>query len=155
MTCSNCLVTCMKTFYKIIYLKIKVRMMAIKEMKCSFDDSFFNKNVCAMKWNFYLLLAIVIASGCHSKNEKSSSETSQADAPNIVYILADDLGYGDVSIYNSGSKINTPNIDSFAMESMRFTDVHAPSSVCTPSRYGILTGDYCWRSRLPQGVLSG
>lgn len=108
-----------------------------------------------MKRNFYLLLAIVIASGCNSKNEKSSSEASQVNPPNIVYILADDLGYGDISIYNSESKINTPTIDSFAMESMRFTDVHAPSSVCTPSRYGILTGDYCWRSRLPEGVVSG
>ena len=75
--------------------------------------------------------------------------------PNIVYILADDLGYGDVSIYNSASKIKTPHIDQLASEGMRFTDAHSPSSVCTPTRYGILTGRYCWRSRLPQGVLRG
>ena len=75
--------------------------------------------------------------------------------PNIVYILADDLGYGDVSIYNSASKIKTPHIDKLASEGMRFSDAHSPSSVCTPTRYGILTGRYCWRSRLPEGVLRG
>ena len=69
--------------------------------------------------------------------------------------MADDLGYGDVSIYNKASKINTPHIDQLALEGMRFTDAHSPSSVCTPTRYGILTGRYCWRSNLPQGVLRG
>lgn len=73
--------------------------------------------------------------------------------PNIVYILADDLGYGDVSIYNPSGKINTPQIDRLAKEGMRFTDAHTTSSVCTPSRYSILTGRYPWRSRLPKGVL--
>ena len=75
--------------------------------------------------------------------------------PNIIYILADDLGYGDVSIYNPESKIKTPNIDQLAKEGMRFTDAHTPSSVCTPTRYGILTGRYCWRTKLPKGVLWG
>jgi len=75
--------------------------------------------------------------------------------PNIIYILADDLGYGDVSAYNPDSKIATPNIDRLASQGMRFTDAHSPSSVCTPTRYGILTGRYCWRTRLPRGVLQG
>jgi arylsulfatase A-like enzyme len=75
--------------------------------------------------------------------------------PNIVYILTDDLGYGDVSIYNQQGKINTPNIDGLAKQGMRFTDAHTTSSVCTPSRYSILTGRYPWRSRLPVGVLRG
>lgn len=75
--------------------------------------------------------------------------------PNIVYILADDLGYGDVSSYNPASAIRTPHIDKLAAEGMRFMDAHSSSSVCTPSRYGILTGVYCWRSRLKQGVLRG
>lgn len=79
----------------------------------------------------------------------------QNGLPNIVYILADDLGYGDVSIYNDQSKINTPNIDALAKQGMRFTDAHTTSSVCTPSRYSILTGRYPWRSRLPVGVLYG
>ncbi len=75
--------------------------------------------------------------------------------PNIVYILADDLGYGDISINNPDGKITTPNIDKLASQGMRFTDAHSPSSVCTPTRYGLLTGRYPWRSRLPVGVLKG
>jgi len=75
--------------------------------------------------------------------------------PNIVYILADDLGYGDVTINNPDSKAFTPNIDALARQGMRFTDAHTTSSVCTPSRYSILTGRYPWRSRLPVGVLQG
>jgi hypothetical protein len=68
--------------------------------------------------------------------------------PNIIYILADDMGYGDLGCNNPDSKIPTPNLDRLAKEGMRFTDAHAGSSVCTPSRYNILTGRYCWRSRL-------
>jgi arylsulfatase A len=74
--------------------------------------------------------------------------------PNIVFILADDLGYGDVSIYNSKSKIQTPHLDRLAGEGVRFTDAHAPSSVCTPTRYSILTGRLAWRSPLKSGVLN-
>lgn len=76
-----------------------------------------------------------------------------AAPPNIVYILADDLGYGDVRCYNPNSKIPTPNLDRLAAQGMRFTDAHAPTSVCSPTRYAILTGRYCWRSRLKSGVL--
>ncbi len=75
--------------------------------------------------------------------------------PNILYILADDLGCGDLGCYNAASNIPTPHIDRFAREGMRFTDMHSPSSVCTPTRYGILTGRYCWRSTLKRGVLGG
>ncbi|MFI4911655.1 MAG: arylsulfatase [Sedimentisphaeraceae bacterium JB056] len=74
--------------------------------------------------------------------------------PNIVYILADDLGYGDLGCYGA-EKIPTPNIDAIAKEGMRFSDAHSSSAVCTPSRYSILTGRYCWRSRLKEGVLGG
>jgi len=74
--------------------------------------------------------------------------------PNIVVILADDLGYGDVHSYNPQSKIPTPNLDRLAAEGIRFTDAHAPDSVCTPSRYGLLTGRYAFRSRLRAGVLA-
>jgi arylsulfatase A len=76
-------------------------------------------------------------------------------APNIVLILCDDLGYGDVQANGTGGKIPTPNIDRLAQEGMRFTDAHATSSVCTPTRYGLLTGRYHWRSRLQRGVLGG
>lgn len=75
--------------------------------------------------------------------------------PNIVYILADDLGYGDVRCLNPESKIPTVNLDRIAAEGMVFTDAHSSSAVCTPTRYGILTGRYNWRSRLKQGVLGG
>jgi len=74
--------------------------------------------------------------------------------PNIVFILADDMGYGDVGCYGA-TKIPTPNMDRLASEGMRFTDAHSASAVCTPSRYGILTGRYCWRTRLTSGVLGG
>lgn len=74
--------------------------------------------------------------------------------PNIVYILADDLGYGDVGCNNPASKIPTPFLDHLASDGIRFTDAHAPTSVCTPTRYAILTGRYCWRSRLKRGVLA-
>ncbi len=75
--------------------------------------------------------------------------------PNIVYILADDMGYGDVSCLNSESKIHTANIDRLAAEGMAFTDAHASSAVCTPSRYSILTGRYNWRSWLKSHVTHG
>jgi arylsulfatase A-like enzyme len=75
--------------------------------------------------------------------------------PNIVLILADDLGYGDPRCYNKDSRIPTPNIDGLAKQGMRFTDAHTPSAVCTPTRYGILTGRYCWRTSLKRGVLNG
>ena len=75
--------------------------------------------------------------------------------PNIIFILCDDLGYGDVSCNNPEGKIPTPRIDGLAHEGMRFTDVHTTSSVCTPTRYGVLTGRYNWRSRLQTGVLGG
>lgn len=75
--------------------------------------------------------------------------------PNIVVILADDMGYGDVHAWNPSSKIPTPHLDRLAAEGMRFTDAHSPSAVCTPTRYGTLTGRYCWRTQLKRGVLGG
>ncbi len=75
--------------------------------------------------------------------------------PNIVYILCDDLGWGDLECFNKDSGIATPNANKLAAEGVRFVDMHSPSSVCTPTRYGILTGRYCWRSRLKSGVLDG
>ena len=78
---------------------------------------------------------------------------SAADTPNIVIILADDLGYGDPACYNDQSKIPTPHIDRLATQGLRFTDAHTPSSVCTPTRYGLLTGRYCWRTALKRSVL--
>ena len=78
-----------------------------------------------------------------------------AKNPNIIFILADDLGYGDVSAFNRDSKIATRNIDRLANQGVSFTDAHSSSAVCTPTRYGILTGRYNWRSTLKSGVLYG
>ncbi len=75
--------------------------------------------------------------------------------PNIVYILADDMGYGDVSALNNKSKITTPNIDRMADDGIIFIDAHASAAVCTPSRYSILTGRYPWRTTMKKGVLHG
>lgn len=75
--------------------------------------------------------------------------------PNIIYILADDMGYGDLSCLNENSKLNTKNLDQMAAEGMAFTDAHSSSAVCTPSRYSILTGRYNWRSRLKKHVMYG
>lgn len=75
--------------------------------------------------------------------------------PNIVFILADDMGWGDLKANFPDSRISTPNLDRLAAAGMRFSDAHSASAVCTPTRYGVLTGRYCWRSRLKKGVLGG
>ncbi|MCR9202674.1 MAG: arylsulfatase [Planctomycetaceae bacterium] len=76
-------------------------------------------------------------------------------APNVIYVLADDLGIGDVSPTNPDCKIKTPYLQKMADEGITFLDAHSPSAVCTPTRYGVLTGRYNWRSRLAKGVLRG
>lgn len=102
----------------------------------------------------FVFLTVVSMVSCGVERDRDQGQDF-SKKPNIVYILADDLGYGDVSCYNPDGKIKTPNIDRLAGEGMRFTDAHSPSSVCTPTRYALLTGQYPWRSRLPQGVLRG
>ena len=84
-----------------------------------------------------------------------SSLIAADERPNIIFILADDMGYGDVQALNPDSKIPTPNLNKLAAQGMRFTDAHSPSAVCTPTRYALLTGRYSWRSRLKAGVLNG
>ena len=71
----------------------------------------------------------------------------QATKPNIIFIMADDMGYGDVQALNPKSKIPTPNLNRLAKQGMTFTDAHSPSGVCTPTRYGVITGRCCWRPR--------
>lgn len=84
-----------------------------------------------------------------------SAAQGQIGKPNIVVILADDMGYGDVHAFNPESTIPTPNLDRLVAEGMKFTDGHSPSAVCTPTRYGLLAGRYCWRTKLKRGVLGG
>jgi len=81
--------------------------------------------------------------------------SAQSARPNILFILADDMGVGDVSCLNPKSIWRTPNLDRLAREGMVFTDAHSSSGVCTPTRYTLLTGRYSWRSKLKQGVLNG
>ncbi|MGY8651891.1 MAG: sulfatase-like hydrolase/transferase, partial [Verrucomicrobiia bacterium] len=80
--------------------------------------------------------------------------TSAAAKPNILFILADDLGYGDVGCYNAQSKVPTPHLDQLAKEGIRFTDAHSPSTVCTPTRYSVLTGHMAFRLNY-RGVFTG
>ncbi|MCH2064692.1 MAG: sulfatase-like hydrolase/transferase, partial [Roseibacillus sp.] len=83
-----------------------------------------------------------------------TSWISARDHPNILFILADDLGYGDVSCYNPESKVQTPNLDRLAREGLLFTDAHSPSTVCTPTRYSIMTGRMAFRLNY-RGVFTG
>jgi len=103
--------------------------------------------------NTNLLLVVfgfaVLFQGCNSAKKQNQKH------PNIIFVLADDLGYGDLSCFNENSKIKTPHLDKMADDGIRFTDMHTSSSVCTPTRYGILTGRYNWRSGIKQGVLGG
>jgi len=104
-----------------------------------------------MKKISYAIILVLLLSVFFSCSKKKV----ESNLPNIVFILADDLGYGDISCFNENSKIITPNIDNLAKEGVMFTDAHTSSAVCTPTRYGIMTGRYNWRSTLKQGVLNG
>ena len=82
--------------------------------------------------------------------------TVYGKSPNIIYVICDDLGYGDIQCLNpKNGKIPTPHVDLLASEGMVFTDAHSGSSVCTPTRYGVLTGRYSWRTALQSGVVQG
>jgi len=102
--------------------------------------------------SFFSVICCVFIVSCSS--EKSTFSSTSA-LPNVVYILADDLGYGDLSCLNEQGKIKTPHLDTLASNGMKFTDAHSGSAVCTPTRYGVITGRYAWRSRLKRGVLGG
>jgi arylsulfatase A-like enzyme len=102
---------------------------------------------------FFALLALL--SSLNLAASSLAAKNLAAEKPNIVYILCDDLGYGDLKCLNPDGKIATPNFDRLAAAGMAFTDAHSGSAVCSPTRYGILTGRYAWRSPLQQGVLGG
>ncbi|MCK0157305.1 arylsulfatase [Cellulophaga sp. F20128] len=105
-----------------------------------------------LQQNVYILVLTLVLLVCSGQHTYAQNKTSK---PNIIYILADDLGIGDLSVYNENGKINTPHLDQMAAEGMRFTDAHTSSSVCTPTRYGILTGRYNWRTPLKSFVTWG
>ncbi|MEC3907220.1 arylsulfatase [Tamlana sp. 2201CG12-4] len=105
--------------------------------------------------NMIIMVAIIVGFGTDSYGQGNTKREARNKFPNIIFILADDLGYGDVSCLNPDSKIKTPNMDSMAKTGITFTDAHSSSSVCTPSRYSVLTGRYAWRTSLKSGVLTG
>ncbi|MBT5845444.1 MAG: sulfatase-like hydrolase/transferase, partial [Verrucomicrobiales bacterium] len=76
-----------------------------------------------------------------------------AEKPNIILVYVDDMGYGDASCLNPKSKFKTPHLDRLAREGIIFTDGHSSDTVCTPSRYGLITGRYAWRTTLKRGVM--
>jgi arylsulfatase A len=104
----------------------------------------------------FLLLGLALGViGLSSAQSRAAGASNRSNQPNIIVVLADDLGYGDVSCYNPQSRIPTPHVDRLAAEGMRFTDAHTSSAVCTPKRYALLTGRYSWRTRLKYRVLDG
>ena len=104
-----------------------------------------NGHTQVLSGSLFTLLFLFMVSGCKEKPIENN--------PNIIYILADDLGYGDVSAMNEEAAWKTLHIDRIASEGMTFTDAHTGSAVCTPTRYGVLTGRYSWRTRMKEGVL--
>lgn len=97
-------------------------------------------------WLAAVLLAVVPAA--------AATAADPARRPNVVYILSDDVGYGDLGCYGA-TKVPTPNLDKLAAAGMRFTDAHSPAAVCTPTRYALLTGQYAWRHPPGSRILSG
>ncbi|MHC4245711.1 MAG: sulfatase-like hydrolase/transferase, partial [Planctomycetota bacterium] len=97
-----------------------------------------------------MLLSALLLVGCRTPDRATPSPPGP---PNIVIIVADDLGIGDLGCYNPDAATSTPNLDRLARTGARFTDAHSPSAVCSPTRYAILTGRYCWRGDLKSGVL--
>lgn len=95
-----------------------------------------------------LLVSLACAGGL-------ASSPAEPFRPNVILILADDLGYGDVGCYNDESKVPTPNLDRLASEGMRFTDAHSPATVCTPSRYSLMTGRMAFRAPNGGTVFTG
>lgn len=94
----------------------------------------------------FLLLGLLSLPACESDQE--------TDQPNIVLILADDLGYGDLGCYNPQSLVPTPNLDQLAAEGVRLTNAYCPVSVCSPTRYALMTGRYPWKTRKKSGVMA-
>ena len=90
----------------------------------------------------------------HRKNNIKDWEFNITTKPNIIFIMADDMGYGDLGCYGA-EKIPTPNMDSIAENGVKFTDAHSSSAVCPPSRYSVMAGRYCWRTWLKKWVLGG
>ena len=112
------------------------------------------KKVSSRREFLHRAAAAAAALGLGAALPGSTARATGNGRPNIVIIMADDLGYGDLGCFGA-TQIRTPNIDRLAEEGVLFTDAHAPASLCTPTRYGVITGRYCWRSPLKASVLHG
>jgi len=115
------------------------------------DGSFDIPDRKVMKIVFQVAICLIVSVSL----SVAAAESQGIKLPNIVFILADDMGYGDVSLLNANSKIQTPHIDSLGREGIRFTDAHSACSVCTPTRYGIITGRYPMRAAIKSTVING
>ena len=107
-----------------------------------------------LQWLFSRVVLFLFLSGIAGvalSGERALAAAQKPLRPNVLLILADDMGYGDVAALNSDSRIPTPNLDRLASEGLSFTDAHSSGSYCVPSRYGLLTGRYMWRTRLGSG----
>jgi len=101
-----------------------------------------------------LAAAALAVPGCNESMQQTAGKVSGRN-PNIIFIMTDDMGIGDTTVYNPESKIPTPNMEKLAAQGVVFTDAHSPSSMCTPTRYALVTGRYCWRTWLWRGVYGG
>ncbi len=110
----------------------------------------FDKKICKMNSpvGFRILLVALFLFSTWASAQTGAK-------PNIIVILSDDVGWGDISANQPSNKFKTPAVDQLAEEGMRFTNAHAPHAVCTPTRYSLLTGRYCWRTFVREGVLPG
>jgi len=103
--------------------------------------------------HFLKLAGLGVGAAALAPAVRPARAETASDKPNLIFILADDIGYGDVGCYGA-TKVKTPNIDRLAAGGRRFTDAHSPSAVCTPTRYAFMTGEYAWRKR-GTGILPG
>ena len=104
----------------------------------------FLKQTCGVMLGMGLM---PVAAAAQTRREKKG-------LPNIVYILADDMGIDSVGALNATCGVKTPNIDKLVKQGMTFTDAHSGSAVCSPTRYGVLTGRYSWRTRMKSGIVN-
>ncbi len=119
--------------------------------KSGLKNATLNRYICVdcgylSKSNVHISVLFLVFSACTPRTHHADEHAGAEGLPNIVFILADDMGYGDLGCYNADSRIKTPNIDGLAKAGMRFTDAHAPAAVCVPSRYALLTGRYPFRN---------
>ncbi|MEZ4970224.1 MAG: arylsulfatase [Flavobacteriaceae bacterium] len=123
-----------------------IKRMVLYQDRIGGIREFFNKKIFVFG---LLLIVFKLMTSC-----KSQEDGNFKARPNVVFIMADDLGYGDLGVYNENSLIPTPNLDKLASEGIRFTDAYCPVSVCSPSRFALMTGTYPFRSWKKSGVMA-